>query len=98
MFGCSLPNSTAFAQGQTSSRVLIRSFELINYASQARDASLVTNTSSAVEEAYASGPEESESVCFETIECHVALDVHATLQKWNSYHLFLDHTTDSQEI
>ena len=92
MFGCSLPNSIAFAQGRRSSRVLIRSFELINYASQARDASPVTNTTSTVEETYDGGPQESESICFETtIECHVALDVHAILQKWNSYHLFPYH-------
>ena len=32
-------------------------------------------------------PKESGSVCFETtVECHVALDVHVKLQKWNSYH------------
>ena len=32
-------------------------------------------------------PQGSGSVRFETrIECHVALDVHAILQKWNSYH------------
>ena len=32
-------------------------------------------------------PQESGSVRFETtIECHVALDVHVILQKWNSYH------------
>ena len=32
-------------------------------------------------------PQESGSVRFERmIECHVALDVHAILQKWNSYH------------
>ena len=31
------------------------------------------------------------------IECHVALDVHAIVQKWNSY-LFPDHTTNSQAI
>ena len=33
-------------------------------------------------------PQESGSIRFETmIECYVALDVHAILQKWNSYHL-----------
>ena len=32
-------------------------------------------------------PQESGSVRFETtIDCHVALDVHAILQKWNRYH------------
>ena len=35
---------------------LVRSFELINYASQAGDASQLTNPTSAVEETYDSGP------------------------------------------
>jgi len=74
---------------------LVRSFELLNYASQAGDASPLTNATSAVEEAYDGGPQESGSVRFETaIECHVALDVHAILQKWNSYH----YTMDSRAI
>ena len=66
---------------------MIRSFELINYASQAGDTSPLTNATSAVEETYDGSPDESGSVRFETtIECHVVLDVHAILQKWNSYH------------
>jgi len=65
---------------------LVRSFELINYASQAGDAS-PTPATSAVEETYDGGPQESGSVCFETtIQCHVALDVHTILQKSNTYH------------
>ena len=66
---------------------LVCSFELINYASQAGDTSPLTNTSS-VKEIYDGGPQESGTVRFETtIECHVALDVHTILQKWNSYHI-----------
>ena len=66
---------------------MVHSFELINYVSQAGDASPLTNPTSAVGETYDGGPQESGSVRFETtIECHVALDVHTILQKWNSYH------------
>ena len=69
---------------------MVRSFELINYASQAGDASQLTNPTSAIEETYEAAPQESESVRFETmIECHVALDVHAILQKWNTLMLLL---------
>ena len=65
---------------------MVRSFELINDASQAVDASPLTNATSAIEETYDGGPQESGSIRFETtIECHVALDVHAILQKWDSY-------------
>jgi len=65
---------------------LVRSFELINYGSQAGDASPLTNPTSVVEETYDGGPQESGSIRFETtIECHVTLDVHTILQKWNSY-------------
>ena len=68
---------------------MVRLFELINYASQAGDASPLTNAPSVIEETYNGSPQESGSVRFETtIECHVALDVHAILQKWNSYHSF----------
>ena len=68
------------AFGLTSSRAfLVHSFELINYVSQAGDASPLTNPTSAAEETYDGGPQESGSVRFETIECHVALDVHAIL-------------------
>ena len=40
-----------------------------------------------VEGTYKSGPQEFGSVCFETTigPCYVALDVHAMVQKWNSY-------------
>ena len=65
---------------------MVRLFELINYASQAGDTSPLTNATS-VKEVYDGGSQESGSVRFETtIECHVALDVHAILEKWNSYH------------
>ena len=64
---------------------MVRSFEFINYASQAGDASPLTNATSAVEETYDGSPQESGSVRFETtIECHVALDVHAILEKLSS--------------
>ena len=54
---------------------------------QAGDASPLTNATSVIE-IYDGGPQESGTVCFETtIECHVALDIHAILQKWNSYHI-----------
>ena len=47
----------------------------------------MTNTTS-VKEIYNGSPQESGSVHFETTrECHVALDVHVILQKWNSYHI-----------
>ena len=40
-----------------------------------------------VEETYEGGSQESGSVHFKTmIECHVVLDVHTIVQKWNSYH------------
>ena len=66
---------------------MARSFELVNYASQAGDTSSLTNTTS-VKEIYDGGPQDSGSVHFETaIECHVALDAHALLEKWNSYHI-----------
>ena len=59
----------------------------MNYASQAGDASPLTNATS-VKEIYDGGPQESGSVHFETmIECHIALDIHAILQKWNSYRI-----------
>ena len=88
MLCCWLLNPSTFAQGQTSPKAfLVRLFDLLNYVSQARDTSPLTNATSAVEETYDGGPQESGSVCFETtIECHVALNVHAILQKWNSYH------------
>ena len=74
------------AFGWTSCRAfLVCLFELINYGSQAGDTSL-TPATSAVEETYDGGPQESGSVRFETtIQCHVALDVHAILQNWNTY-------------
>ena len=56
---------------------LFRSLELINYNSQAGDACPLTNAVD-IEGTYEGG--------FETmIECHVALDVHAIVQKGNSY-------------
>ena len=54
-----------------------RSLELTNYASQARDACPLTNAMD-VEGTYEGGPQGSGSVRFKTtIECHIALDVHA---------------------
>ena len=74
--------SKHFAQRPTSSRLPL--LELINYLSQARDTSLLTNAMD-VEGTYKSGPQESKSVGFEiTVESHVALDVYAMVQKRNS--------------
>ena len=54
--------------------------ELINYSSQARDASPLTNAMG-VEGSYEGGTQESGSVRFETtMERHVALDVHTSVE------------------
>ena len=58
----------------------------------------MTNTTSAVEATYDDGPQESESICFETtIECHVALDVHAILQ-YSGIAIICFHTMEPREI
>ena len=69
--------------------------ELTNYASQAGDTCLLTNAME-TEEAYEGGPQESGSVRFKTIECHVALDVHAMVRI--AIVLFPDHTTNFRAI
>ena len=89
MLGCLLPNpSTFLPRGELClGPTRFRSFELINYESQARDASPLINAPSTIKETYDGSPQESGSFRFETtMECHVALDVHAILLKWNSYH------------
>ena len=59
------------------------SLELINYIAQARDARPLINAMD-IDRTYEGGAQESGSVCFETTtEYHVALDVHAIVQKWN---------------
>ena len=85
MLGCLLPSLSILLRGQ----LHLRSswfclLELINYSSQARDTSLLTNAMD-IEGTYKSDPQESKSVGFEiTVESRVALDVQAMVQKWNS--------------
>ena len=74
--------------------------ELINYASQARDASPLTNALD-VEGSYEGGTQESRSVRFETtMERHVALDIHTILQNGITiicYQTILHNLTESFE-
>ena len=85
MLGCLLPSLSILLSGQLRLRSSwFRLLELINYSSQARDTSLLTNAMD-VQGTYKSGPQESKSVGFEiTVESHVALDVYAMVQKRNS--------------
>lgn len=85
MLGYLLPSLSILLRGQLRLRSSwFRLLELINYSSQARDTSLLTNAMD-VQGTYKSGPQESKSVGFEiTVESRVALDVHAMVQKRNS--------------
>ena len=85
MLGCSLSNPSVLVRDKL--RLVpsqFCSFELINYASQAGDTSPLTNAMD-VKGTYESAPRESGSVREKTIEGHVALDVHAIMQMWDSY-------------
>ena len=86
MLGCSLPNPSNLLRGKTSSRAFsVCLLELINYVSQARDASPLRNAIN-VEGTYIRGPNKSGGVHFKiAVESHVAFDVHAIVQKLNSY-------------